>query len=101
MRAALALTRDDPIVTAFGGFAFCKLRWNMTPAWLWAWPANENPNSAGILLPGGRRRADWAATSWKPLDFLQRGPTASIRMALCTYWQMTGMAHIRMSGRSL
>jgi adenylate cyclase len=82
-RTALALTRDDPIVTAFGGFVLLQIA------------VDENPHSSAILGSAGIG-ALMGGNLAEAADFLLR----ALRLdpnGLGTHWQLTGMAHIRMA----
>ncbi len=95
-RAALALTRDDPMVVAHSGLVLLQVgREFDTGLGLLLLAVSENPNSAellnlagiGFLLGGDLTQA---------ADYLQR----ALRLepnGFGTHWQLTGMAHIRMA----
>ena len=95
-RAALALTRDDPMVVAHSGLVLLQVgREFDTGLALLLLAVSENPNSAellnlagiGSLLGGDLTQA---------ADYLQR----ALRLepnGFGTHWQLTGMAHIRMA----
>jgi Tfp pilus assembly protein PilF len=95
-RAALALTRDDPIVTAFGGFVLLQIaREYDTGLALVRMAVSDNPNSAAILGCAGIGALMGGDLS-EAADYLQR----ALRLdpnGLGTHWQLTGMAHVRMA----
>jgi adenylate cyclase len=95
-RTALALTRDDPIVTAFGGFVLLQIaREYDTGLALLRMAVDENPHSSAILGSAGIG-ALMGGDLAEAADFLQR----ALRLdpnGLGTHWQLTGMAHIRMA----
>jgi TolB-like protein/Tfp pilus assembly protein PilF len=95
-RAALALTRDDPMVVAYGGFVLLQIaREYETGLALLRLAASENPNSAAILNCSGIGSL-MAGDLTEAADYLQR----ALRLepnGFGTHWQLTGMAHIRMA----
>jgi adenylate cyclase len=95
-RAALALTRDDPMVVAYAGFNLLEIgREYETGVALLRLAVSENPNSPDVLNCAGVGCLLGGDLS-EAADYLQH----ALRLdpnGFGTHWQLTGMAHIRMA----
>jgi TolB-like protein/Tfp pilus assembly protein PilF len=95
-RAALAITRDDPMVVGFGGFVLLEVaREYETGLTLLRLALSENPNSVDLLGLGGIGSLIGGDLT-EGAEFLERALRLNPN-GFGTHWQLTGMAHIRMA----